>query len=137
MLTPGFKFFFGLAVGLATVAVVYGYVTGGDQLGPFIWGWKGGIGDHVGYVVLMGLSVVAGVIGCMLVSFRDADPEAQADYAGIDSIAPTNHIAGSHWPVVGALGAATMVVGLVVAPVVFIVGVVLGGITVVGWTIHA
>ena len=34
MFTPGFKFFFGVSMGLVTAAVVYGYSTGGDHLGP-------------------------------------------------------------------------------------------------------
>ncbi len=137
MFTPGFKFFFGIAMGLITAAVVYGYSTGGDHVGPLVWGWKGGIGDHVGYIALMGLGVVAGLLAIALVMYRDADPAAQAHYVGVESIAPTSPVAASHWPVVAAFGAGTMAVGLVVHSAVFVVGLVLCGIAAIEWTIDA
>ena len=56
---------------------------------PSRWGWKGGVGDHVAYVVLMGLGVVAMTISFVIVAFRDADPAAQAHYLGVDSVVPT------------------------------------------------
>ena len=54
MFTTGFKFFFGLAIALTIGAVAYGYSTGGEHVGPITLGWKGGVGDHVGYRVLIG-----------------------------------------------------------------------------------
>ena len=137
MFTPGFKYFFGLAMGLATAAVVYGYTTGGDQFGPLVWGWKGGVGDHIGYIVLMGLAVTTGLIGSVLVAFRDADPDAQAHYSGVDTVVPTTHVSGTFWPVAGAFGAATAVVGLVLHPAIFVVGLALCGITAIEWTMYA
>ena len=77
MFTTGFKLYFGIAVGLFIAAIVHGYATGGGHVGPLTWGWKGGVGDHIGYVVLMGLSVVSGTLGLVLVAFRDADPAAR------------------------------------------------------------
>jgi len=135
MFTPGFKFFFGVAMGLVTAAVVYGYSTGGSHVGPLVWGWKGGIGDHVGYIVLMGLGVVAGLTAIALVMYRDADPAAQAHYLGVDTIAPPTPVAASHWPVVGAFGAGTMAVGLVVHTAVFVVGLALAAVAAIEWTI--
>ena len=54
MFTTGFKFFFGLTIALTIGAVAYGYSTGGEHVGPVTLGWKGGVGDHVGYLVLIG-----------------------------------------------------------------------------------
>ena len=53
MFTPGFKLFFGIAVALATAAVIHGYTTGGTHVGPISLGWKGGVGDHLGYGILL------------------------------------------------------------------------------------
>lgn len=137
MFTTGFKLYFGIAVGLFTAAVLYGYTTGGDSVGPLVWGWKGGVGDHVGYVVLMGLSVVAGISGLVLVTFRDADPAAQAHYVGVDQLPSTPLVTGSIWPVVGAFGAATMVVGLALHSAIFVVGLVLCAAVAIEWSMDA
>ena len=113
MFTTGFKFYFGLAVALVLSAVVYGYATGGEHVGPVTWGWKGGVGDHVGYTMLMAGGVVASAVSFVIVAFRDADPAAQSHYMGVEAIAPTTPVTGSFWPVVGAFGGAAMVLGLV------------------------
>ena len=59
-------------------ALVYGYTTGGNHVGPISLGWKGGVGDHIGYGVLVGLATVSLTVSLVLVSFRDADAAAQA-----------------------------------------------------------
>lgn len=137
MFTTGFKFFFGLGVALATAAVVYGYTTGGDHMGPISMGWKGSVGDHLGYGLLLALGVMAMGVGLMLVAFRDADPAAQAHYMGVDEIAPNPPVTGSFWPVVGAFGAGTMAVGLVLNTAVFIVGLAVVGVVAVEWLMDA
>ena len=60
MFTTGFKFFFGLTIALTIGAVAYGYSTGGEHVGPVTLGWKGGVGDHVGYLVLIGGAFASG-----------------------------------------------------------------------------
>ena len=113
MFTTGFKFFFGLGVALVTAAFLYGYTSGGNHVGPLSLGWKGGVGEHVGYGILLGLGVSAIGIALTLIFFRDADPADQADYLEVDDIAPTAPVTGSLWPVVGAFGVGTMAIGLV------------------------
>ncbi|MEZ5168272.1 MAG: hypothetical protein R2695_17995 [Acidimicrobiales bacterium] len=137
MFTTGFKFYFGLTVGLALAGVLYGYTSGGDQTGPISLGWKGGVGELVGYTIFMGLALVALVIACTIVFFRDADPTDQAHYAGVDDIAPTVPVAGSHWPIVGAFGAATVALGLVLHPAVFVLGAAICGVVVFEWMMDA
>ena len=137
MFTTGFKFFFGLAIALMGAAVAVGYATGGGHVGPITWGWKGGVGDHVSYIVLMGLGVVAMAISFVIVAFRDADPAAQAHYLGVDSIVPTAQVSASPWPVVGAFGAAPMVLGLAISAVVFVVGLVVCVLVAFEWTMAA
>jgi len=137
LFTTGFKYYFGLSLVLAFAAIVYGYVSGGDNVGPISLGWKGGVGDQLGYTLLVGLSLVTGVVGLVLVAFRDADPSAQAHLLGVDAIATNPHVTGSFWPVVGAFGLATVVVGLVLHAAVFVLGLVILGLVAVEWTMDA
>ena len=75
MITRGSKFFYAAAVVGFVTAIVYGFLTGaaahsgvigvfqdGDVVnsivGPLTFGWKGWVGDHVGYSVLMGFAAV-------------------------------------------------------------------------------
>ena len=137
MFTTGFKFFFGLATALVVGAVVYGYATGGEHVGPLTWGWKGGVGEHVGYVLLMSTGVVAATLASVIVFFRDADPSAQAHYLGVDEIVPTAEVTGSVWPVVGAFGAAIGLLGLVLTPVLFVAGIVIVALVALEWMMDA
>lgn len=137
MFTTGFKFFFGTAVVLFLSAVVYGYATGGEHVGPVTWGWKGGVGDHVGYITLMGGAVVASTVSFVIVAFRDADPSAQAHYLGVDDIVPTAHVTGSYWPVVGAFGVGIGLLGLVLTPVLFVGGIVVCSLAAIEWMMDA
>jgi len=137
MFTTGFKLYFGLALALAVSAVVYGYTTGGGGAGPAVWGWKGGIGDHLGYVVLMGLAVAAAAAAIVIVYFRDADPESQAEYLGVDDVAPTTPAGRSIWPVIGAFGVATTMFGLVVHTAVFVTGLALCAAALIEWMMAA
>jgi hypothetical protein len=60
MLTTGFKFWIGLCTVMMAAAVFAGYTTGGTETGPVSLGWKGGVGNHVAYVLLVfGASVMA------------------------------------------------------------------------------
>ncbi|MGB0500593.1 MAG: hypothetical protein ACPGNP_05335, partial [Acidimicrobiales bacterium] len=106
MFTTGFKFFFGLTIALTIGAVAYGYSTGGEHVGPVTLGWKGGVGDHVGYLVLIGGAFASACFAGIIVAFRDADPAAQSHYMGVEAIAPTTPVTGSFWPVIGAFGGA-------------------------------
>jgi len=125
MFTTGFKNFFGLGSALMLAAFVYGYTTGGNQLGPMVMGWKGGVGDHIGYTILLTLALVMMGIGLVLVVFRDADPAAQSHYLGVESVATAPAVTGNFWPVVGAFGVGAMAIGLVINTAVFITGLVL------------
>lgn len=137
MFTTGFKFFFGLALALAGAAVITGYATGGGHVGPISLGWKGGVGDHVAYITLVGLSVVSGAVALIIVAFRDADPSEQADYLGVDSVAPTTPTTGTTWPVIGAFGAAVALLGLALNTVFFVIGLVVIVLAAFEWAMHA
>jgi hypothetical protein len=126
MFTPGSRLFFGFAFTGLVAMFVYGVasVQGGGVdylgfvdaeawLGSASLGWKGGVGDHVGYFVLMLFAVSAGFIGIMLVAFRDADPEALAELAGGELPPSQGPTTPSYWPIISAFGIGVLIIGLV------------------------
>ena len=95
MMTTGSKIFFGFSLVGLFAAILYGVITNGvDQggiahllsgngaidaiVGPLTLGYKGGVGDHLGYAVLLGFSVNMAGLGVASLAFRDADAEALA-----------------------------------------------------------
>ena len=137
MFTTGFKYFFGLFAAFTAAALVYGYTTGGNHVGPISLGWKGGVGDHIGYGVLVALAGASLTISLLLVSFRDADAAAQADLLGLDEVVADRPVTASFWPVVAAFGAGAAAVGLVLHPAVFVLGLAMGVLALVEWTMDA
>lgn len=123
MFTTGSKWFFGLGTVASVLAVVYGYSTGGDLLGPFTAGYWGGVGDHLGYMVLVSIALAADLLGILSLATRDAGPAALAELAGTeetpDALVPVH---GAYWPLVGAFGVSLVVLGLVISNVLFITG---------------
>lgn len=123
MFTTGSKWFFGLGTVAFVLAVVYGYSTGGDLLGPFTAGYWGGVGDHLGYTILVSIALVGDLLGILSLATRDASPSALAELAGTeaapDALVPRH---GAYWPLVGAFGVGLVVLGLVISNVLFIAG---------------
>src|SRR3954447_10310607 len=121
MLTPGFKVYFGIALFGLLGAFVYGVntelqsdvLTVRDNLdqagvlatltGPLTIGWKGAVGNHLGYSLWLTMAVVAGFLAFLLIAFRDADPEAVAEVAHTDSVPLTKAPGGASFlPVIAA-----------------------------------
>jgi hypothetical protein len=138
MLTTGSKWFFGLGAVSFLLAIAYGYSTGGDLLGPFTGGYWGAVGDHLGYMVLVVTGLGAVFLGLMTLATRDASPSALAELAGTEQAPETLVPArAAYWPLVGAFGAALVVLGLVISNVLFIAGLfVLLGVL-IEWTVLA
>ena len=123
MLTTGSKWFFGLGAVSFVLAAAYGWSTGGTRLGPVTSGYYGGVGDHLGYTLLVSTGLAAMFLGVISVVTRDANPSALAELAGTDDApvaVPPAH--ASYWPIVGAFGAALTVLGLVISNVLFVIG---------------
>ena len=135
MLTTGFKLWFGLFMGAMLAAVFAGYTSGATETGPISMGWKGGVGNHVSYVILVTAAAGLAMIGLVAAAFRDADAEAQAEVLGLDEAPEAQAVVGnSLWPVFGALGIGAVAVGLVVHPTIFVIGLcILAGVG-VEWT---
>jgi hypothetical protein len=137
LITTGSKFFYALAGLLVLGAVVYGYTTGGGEVGPLSLGYKGAVGDLVGYTILMGAAAVAAFLGSTTTAFRDADPEAGAALLGTDAPPAPTTAAPSYWPVVGAFGVTLVLVGVVLNNVFFVAGLIALGAVALEWTIQA
>ena len=155
MLTRGAKLFFGLAIAGLFGALVYGVITNGlahggvvevltgdgavnAVLGPLTVGYKGGVGDQLGYTLFMGFALSSAAMGFASLAFRDGDPEALAELAHSDAVPPVaepNDL--SQWPIATAFSAAVLTLGLAVNPVLFTIGAGALGICAVEWAIKA
>ncbi|NLA35796.1 MAG: hypothetical protein GX868_08915 [Actinobacteria bacterium] len=155
MFTRGSKVFLGLGFAALVAAVIYGIVTNGNAtggtvetltgdgvmnalLGPITFGYKGGVGEHIGYSLLMGAAISSFGAAVACLSFRDGDAEAVAQLIGTDTappvVAPRDL---SPWPIVAAVGAAIMVVGLASNSLLFAVGGVVAAIAAIEWLAKA
>lgn len=144
MFTTAFRFFAALAAVTLVAALVVGFTSETQEpmdriLGPLTMGWKGSIGNHFAYVVLMGLFLMAAALAGILVAFRDADPEAEAQVVRADTVPLTRAPAGNNYiPALAAFGFVLMLVGLATDATAFAVGglvvIVAAAVT---WTLRA
>ena len=132
MFTWGSKYLFGVSVVAWVGAVVYGLVTGGDPVGVLSFGYKGGVGDHLGYAILQAVFMGTALLGGVAFITRDGDAEAMAARIGEDNVPQVTPPAGqSYWGPVTAFGVACLILGVSVSfaflvlglAVLFVVGV--------------
>jgi hypothetical protein len=121
-ITVTFRFYIALAAAGVVGALVAAIGSNSADpiisrvIGPLSVGWKGGIGDHFAYTVLLGLAVSATFLAVLFTAFRDADPSSEAQIAGLDDVPLTRAPRGAnYWPVVSVFSVATMLVGLAVS----------------------
>src|SRR5690606_34766280 len=77
-------------------------------------------------------------LGLVSVAFRDASPSAQAELAGtevVPAVTPPAHPA--FWPVLAALGATLVVLGLVISNVMFVAGFLVLLVALIEWMVLA
>jgi hypothetical protein len=130
MFTTAFRFLAGLAAVSLVAAFAIGFTSQTQELmdrilGPLTLGWKGGIGNHLAYTVFVGVGFMAAALAGILIAFRDADPEAEAQVVHTESVPITRAPAGNNFlPALGAfalvltmIGLATDAVGLAIAGV--------------------
>lgn len=108
MLPRPTRIFLAAAGALWLAGIVYGYVTGGDRLGPITLGWWGGIGEATGFVVLLAAALGAAALAAtFLVGRASLDaPDPSDCVASAPSFAP------SLAPLLAAAGLASVTVGL-------------------------
>lgn len=118
MFTTAFRFFTGLAIFSLVAAFVVGFTSETQSLmdrvlGPLSLGWKGSVGNHFAYALFVGLFVASAALAGLLVAFRDADPEAEAQVVHTESVPLTRAPAGVNYlPALGALAFVLLVIGV-------------------------
>ncbi len=118
MFTTAFRFFAGLAIFSLIAAFVVGFTSQTQSLmnrimGPLTLGWKGGVGNHFAYAFFVGLAVASAALAGLLIAFRDADPEAEAQVVHTESVPLTRAPSGVNYlPALGALAFVLLLIGL-------------------------
>lgn len=158
MFTPLFRLFVGWAIVATVLAAIFGiastadhpFTFGGDfpwihnddlvntVVGPVTLGWKGPVGNHVGYLIWLSIATVSAFLGGLLIAFRDADPEAEAEAVHTESVPLTRAPSGAnYWPVIGAFGVGMVAIGWVSNNAVLIAGLGVLVVSAVTWTFRA
>lgn len=138
MFTWGSKFLFGISLAAFGAAVAYGLVTGGGIVGVISMGYKGGVGEHAGYAMLMAAGFSAFFLGVVGVITRDGDAEDLSQRVGAEQALVVKPPVGlSVTSPLAAFGIACLALGLAVSMVFIYLGVLV--LTVVGmiWTVQA
>ncbi len=138
MFTWASKFFFSIA-GISLIsAAAYGLISGGGAIGVISAGYKGGVGDHVGYTVLVALGLVALFLGVLSVIIRDGDAETASELVGAEgALSLGTPRSPSFWAPLAAFGVACLAVGLAVSSLFAILGVVILVVVLLEWTVLA
>jgi hypothetical protein len=156
MFTPGFRIYFGFFAFLLAGAFIFGVsselqVPGSTVrqqldtqglisvvLGPLTVGWKGAVGNHLGYAVLLGGALIAALLSFVLVAFRDADPESLAEVLEVETVPLTRAPSGTNFaPMVGAFAATLIGLGWVISNILFYSGIALLLMVAAVWTLRA
>ncbi len=142
--TISLRFYGAFALAAMLAAYVAGVTSAHDSIinqviGPLDLGWKGGVGNHLAYTVLIGAVLVTASIGALLTAFRDADATAEAEAASLEVVPLARAPMGvNYWPVVAAFAVAAILLGLAIsARPLALAGAVVLGAAVVVWTIRA
>ena len=145
MFKTGSKFLYGLSAFGFVAAIAYAMATGGQRvdsvdsvLGPLTLGYKGNVGDHVGFSILVSLAAISFFLAVFLSALRDGDAEAAAQVAGLEAVpAVPAPVTPNYWPVVAAFSAAAVVLGLAVGSEMVVVGLVGLTAATVEWAVRA
>ena len=153
MFTTGFKYFFGAAMTLMAAAAVYAWTSGGvdwnqfpgglGQLyyqiqGGLTLGWRGGVGDHLGYAIFLGGAAGLATLAGFFVAFRDADARSLAEVAQTER-APLYKAPGSpnYWAPLTGFALGLVALGLVTSALVAGAGLLLVLLLAAEWMMQA
>jgi hypothetical protein len=153
MFTTGFKFYFGLGFALFAGGILYAWTSGGvdwdmwpghmgdlyfAMLGALTLGYKGAVGDHFGFTVLLGGAAVGFTLGGFMVAFRDADAKAVAEVAGTADAPRLRPVSSpNYWGPLGAVGVGVVALGVAISGWVVLAGVALLALVAVEWAMAA
>ena len=144
MLKTGSKFLLGLSAFGFVGAFIYACTTTTHSfgmssiVGALTLGYKGQVGDHVGYAILIGLSAATLFLGLFVAGARDCDPEAEAEVAGLETVpevmVPST---GNYWPLVAAFSVASLALGLAFGSALFTIGMAGLAVCTIEWAARA
>lgn len=143
MFRSGSKFLYGLAAFGFVGAFFYSLATGNHAIGmdsligPLTLGYKGRVGDHVGYSILVVLGFSSLGLALITSGLMDADPDAQAQLVARDAVPAVEVPTPSYWPIVGAFSVGAIAIGLAIAKPLFIIGSIGLACTVIEWAAQA
>jgi hypothetical protein len=113
MFTWGSKFFFGTAAAFFLGATAYGLATGGGPVGVISMGYKGGVGEHTGYTILLSAGYCLLIAGIVSVIVRDGDAEDMSALVGSEQVVAVRPPLGlSSSPAIIAFGVACLALGI-------------------------
>lgn len=138
MFTWGSRNLFGIALLAYVGAIVYGLSTGGHLIGTLSMGYKFGVGDHVGYTMLMGAMFVALLLGVTSVATREGNSEDMSELIGVDhalAVRPPGRPA--FWGPLAAFGVACVALGVAASQAFLYLGLAVLAVTVLEWTVLA
>lgn len=119
-------------------AIIHGISTGGGLVGTLSMGYKGGVGDHVGYSILIGVAFVAVLLGVVAIATREGQSEDVSAAAGVErALAVRPPSQPSYWGPLAAFGLACVALGAAVSQAFLILGVVVLLVTALEWTMTA
>ncbi len=134
MFTWGPKYLIGLSVTAWLAALAYGLVTGGDIVGVLSFGYKGGVGEHLGYTLLMGAFTVLAMLAGVTFATRDGEAETLARLAGTDTVPQvTPPTAPSYWGLLSAFGIACLMLGVALTSVFLYLGIAVIAVVAIEW----
>lgn len=134
MTTSSSRFLYSTAVIALVGAWLYGLGSGGSALGVVSLGYKGGVGDHLGYSVLIGLAVASLALGVTATLLADPPVTAGAEVDPLPAAEVPRSFAP--WPALGGFGLGLAAVGLVSTSLLFIAGCVVLFVTLVEWAVQ-
>lgn len=153
MFTTGFKYFFGAAMALMVAAAFYAWTSGGvdwnqfpgglgqiyyEIQGGLTLGWRGGVGDHLGYTIFIGGAASLATLAGFFVAFRDSDARSLAEVAETDR-APLYKAPGTpnYWAPLTGFALGLIALGLVTSGLVAGAGVLLLLLLAAEWMMQA
>lgn len=138
MFTWGSKYLFAVGLVALLAAAVYGLVSGGDLIGVISAGYKGGIGDHTGYTILIAVGSMALGLGLTSLLTRDGDADAGASAVGAErALSVSTPRTPSYWAPLAAFGLACLVVGVAASRAFFALGLAVLAVVGLEWAVLA
>ena len=134
MFTTGPKYLIALSATAWISAIAYGLITGGDFVGVLSYGFKGGVGEHLGYTLLHGIFGVTAVLAAVLFTNRDGEAETLARLAGTDVVPEVRPPSTpSYWGALAAVGIACLMLGVAISIVFLYLGLAILFVVAVEW----